>query len=77
MTYNPVTCESYEHMGQHGAADYYHVIHSTKPASIGSEELKKELTGIGYNITRAYKQSQKDRDSIREQIRREKNGRIQ
>lgn len=43
---------SYEHMGQHGAADYNHCLDITKPAK--PEEyaaLKKELENqVGYNL---------------------------
>ena len=44
-------CESYMRVGQHGAADYHHVIRSTRPAK--EEEytsLKKELESLGYNL---------------------------
>jgi hypothetical protein len=37
-------CSCYEHIGQHGAADYHHCIRSTKPASPEEyAELKAEL----------------------------------
>lgn len=45
------TVSSYQHIGQHSSADYYHCIHATKPAT--PEEyapLLAELTGIGYNL---------------------------
>ena len=68
---DPSTCSSYEHMGQHGAADYLHVVQATKLATPEDyAELANELTGVGYNLTVAYKQSWKDRESIREQINR-------
>ena len=42
---------SYQHIGQHGAADYQHCIHQTvKATEIESEPLKDELTRIGYNL---------------------------
>ncbi len=44
-------CESYEHIGQHGGADYAGCIRRTRPAT--PEEyarLKAELTTIGYNL---------------------------
>ena len=70
-TPDPSTCSSYEHMGQHGATNYQLVIHATRPATIGeSKELARELTGLGYNLTSAYRQSRKDRAAIREQINR-------
>lgn len=42
---------SYEHVGQHGAADYAHVINATRPANADeSSALRQELQGIGYNL---------------------------
>ena len=44
-------CEAYEHVGQHGGADYFGVVQATKPAT--DEEaapLAQELTRIGYNL---------------------------
>ena len=44
-------CSSYEHIGQHGAADYYGVIQDTTP--VGPREcveLAEELRRIGYNL---------------------------
>jgi hypothetical protein len=42
-------CSAYEHIGQHGAANYGFCIQSTKPASISeAKELKQELEQIGY-----------------------------
>lgn len=44
-------CDSYEHVGQHGGADYYGVIQATKPASNkDAKELARELTRIGYRL---------------------------
>lgn len=47
-------CSSYEHVGQHGAADYSHVVSRTTPAKPGEyAELRKELESspYGYNFT--------------------------
>jgi hypothetical protein len=42
---------SYEHIGQHGGADYSSVIsRSRKATSKEYSDLKKELTSIGYNL---------------------------
>ena len=42
-------CSSYMHIGQHGAADYQHVIGRTRPARPDEyRELLVELGGIGY-----------------------------
>ena len=51
-TRSPCSCMSYEHIGQHGAADYEHVIASTRPILFGHEcrSLASELRGLGYNL---------------------------
>jgi hypothetical protein len=44
-------CMSYEHVGQHGGADYSHVVAQSRPAT--PEEyapLKRELESIGYTL---------------------------
>ena len=42
-------CQSYEHIGQHGAADYNHCLTKTVPADQAEyADLKKELESIGY-----------------------------
>jgi len=44
-------CDAYEHVGQHGGADYHGVITHTTPASEAEiADLAKELTRIGYNL---------------------------
>jgi hypothetical protein len=45
-------CSSYEHIGQHGGADYAGVIRATRPAApFEIEPLKQELELIGYNLS--------------------------
>lgn len=46
-------CLSYEHIGQHGAADYSYVIAATHPATPNSyARLKHELENlVGYELT--------------------------
>jgi|SRR5579863_9279031 len=42
-------CDAYEHVGQHGGADYFGVVQQTTPAtSEESDGLTEELTRIGY-----------------------------
>ena len=42
---------SYEHIGQHGGADYQHCILNTVPAKAYEyNELKSILEGIGYDL---------------------------
>ena len=44
-------CSSYEHIGQHGGADYQGMIGSTRPASpVEYEALRQELESIGYDL---------------------------
>ena len=46
-------CSSYEHVGQHGGADYTGVISVTKPCLRWDKdvaELHRELTGLGYHL---------------------------
>ena len=50
---NSGNCSSYEHIGQHGAADYTHVVSKTTPAYITDDDcrdLYRELEAIGYDI---------------------------
>lgn len=61
-------CDSYEHVGQHGAADYHGIIRQSAPAG-GKElaELRKELNRIGYRLKpmqrASWKQHQRRRSS--------------
>jgi len=44
-------CSSYQHVGQHGDADYQGVIAATRPASESEyRDLKQELESLGYNL---------------------------
>lgn len=44
-------CQSYEHVGQHGGADYHGVVRQTTPAKPDEyADLASELTGIGYDL---------------------------
>jgi hypothetical protein len=44
-------CEAYEHVGQHGGADYHGVIQATRPATVEeAASLAQELTRIGYKL---------------------------
>lgn len=48
---NGFFCDAYEHVGQHGGADFYGVIQATKPATLNeAKSLAKELTRIGYRL---------------------------
>ena len=44
-------CEAYEHVGQHGGADYHGVIQATEPVSNeDAASLAAELRRIGYSL---------------------------
>ena len=44
-------CDSYEHVGQHGGADYQGVIQATVPVKPkDAADLAEELTRIGYDL---------------------------
>lgn len=44
-------CNSYEHVGQHGDADYDGIIKQSRPATPEEyADLKAELESIGYNL---------------------------
>ena len=49
---------SYMHLGQHGAADYCHVVATTKPATEGEYgDLLAELSQAGYDNMRIVKRA--------------------
>jgi hypothetical protein len=44
-------CQSYQHVGQHGAADYHLCIACSRPATLSEYvPLKRELERIGYHL---------------------------
>lgn len=44
-------CSAYQHVGQHGQADYKHCLKVTRPAFPSEyKALARELTDIGYNL---------------------------
>jgi len=62
------TCESYEHVGQHGGADYRHCIRKTKPATPKEyAPLKAELEKIGYCLAVIKRATQRDHNNRRNQ----------
>jgi len=51
-----VTC--YQHIGQHGTADYSGCIRDSRPATEEEyADLKKEMEGLGYNLKVVKKQN--------------------
>jgi len=58
-TMNPYTCDSYEHVGQHGSADPQEVVWATKPAKPAEyTDLMEELKSIGYDDLVVYQKLQ-------------------
>ena len=58
-TMDPYTCESYEHVGQHGSADPQGVMQATKPAKPAEyADLMAELKSIGYDDLVVYQKLQ-------------------
>ena len=57
---NAGRCLSYEHVGQHGIADYNAIIRMTDPAQPEEyADLKAELERIGYDLRIAKRNSRK------------------
>ena len=49
--YQGFFCDSYEHIGQHGGADYHGIIQASTPATRQEyADLKQELTRLGYRL---------------------------
>tara|TARA_Y100000310_G_C20220314_1_gene595447 strand:- start:283 stop:561 length:279 start_codon:yes stop_codon:yes gene_type:complete len=53
--HNGYYCESYQHIGQHGGADYVHCIGITTPATPAEyADLHAELIRVGYDDLKVY-----------------------
>jgi hypothetical protein len=64
-------CEAYEHVGQHGGADYQNVIAATKPVEPeDAADLADELTRIGYKLMPIRRASQRNHEARRAEARR-------
>lgn len=62
-SYDGRTCSSYEHIGQHSAADTFCVVRQTRLAKPkGYRELAKELKGFGYKLVVGKKCTARDRE---------------
>jgi len=60
ISFNYCLISSYMHQGQHGGADYNHVIKKTRPATEEEKNsLLKELKNIGYKNLRVIKKNYK------------------
>ena len=63
-------CEAYEHVGQHGGADYHGVIQATTPVElVEATDLAEELERIGYNLRAIQKASRHHHDKRRQTAR--------
>jgi hypothetical protein len=59
-------CDSYEHVGQHGGADYHGVVQATRAVSLDEVgDLITELTRIGYRLKPIKRASQRVHESRR------------
>lgn len=59
-------CDAYEHVGQHGGADYHGVLQATRAVSIDeARDLITELTRIGYRLKPIKRASQRVHESRR------------
>ena len=60
-------CDAYEHVGQHGGADYFGVIQQTTPCSSEqSADLATELRRIGYVLRPRRRASRAHHDARRQ-----------
>ena len=71
-TLNQYTCNSYQHIGQHGSCDPISLIQNTKLAKPEEyEELFQELINIGYDDLKVYKRYQyKFLEEIKSELKR-------
>lgn len=61
-----INCLSYQHIGQHGGADYDTIVRDSRPATQREyRELKRELTRIGYRLRVVQRRTPAHRDMVR------------
>jgi hypothetical protein len=64
-------CEAYEHVGQHGGADYQGVIAATTPVEPEvAADLARELASVGYKLRPIRRASHKNHEARRAEARR-------
>jgi len=62
-------CDCYEHVGQHGAADYFLCVDSSRPATEQEyAPLLEELQRIGYDLEIYKKRTPQMRDVFKAQL---------
>ncbi len=60
-------CDAYEHVGQHGGADFHHVIRQTTPCSPDdAATLAAELRTIGYSLRPVKRAHRRHHDARRQ-----------
>lgn len=63
-------CEAYQHVGQHGGADYWGVIRATTPVVLeDAADLADELERVGYNLRPIKRASRHHHDKRRQTAR--------
>jgi hypothetical protein len=63
-------CDAYEHVGQHGGANYFGVIQQTIPVELYEcEDLIRELENIGYDLRPIKRASQHHHEKRRQTAR--------
>ena len=63
-------CDSYEHVGQHGGADYFGCVHVSRPVSLDeATDLIRELERIGYRLRVIKRASWKHHEARRKTAR--------
>lgn len=69
---SPYTCSSYEHVGQHGACNPFHIIDSSRLAKPEEyADLKAELENhCGYNLVVIKRNRQEFTEQRRKQLKR-------
>ena len=71
-TASPYNCLSYEHVGQHGGADYRGCINRTRLAKPDEyKELENELTGRGYDLLVVTRETAKHRAAREKEWRKQ------
>jgi len=64
-------CQSYEHVGQHGGADYLRCVGQTRPATLSERwRLTLELREIGYTLRPARRATRQMHDTRRREAKR-------
>jgi len=68
-------CDAYEHVGQHGGADFHGVIHATTPVCVEeAADLIQELERIGYILRPIKRASHRVHEARRAMARSLKGG---